>query len=286
LTAKSAIEIALYAGVIPAAVALAGCLLLGWLLGLNAARRYVPGAAFAIAVFTGFALLPGTTSFAPSQFWEWAPYLGLLAALVAGVTGTDGLHRFERWVSTLIVCALAAWLVVPSWEDLVPSRQSQGIALTLGMFSLAILLEPLAKRIRSDAFALWLLLPAATVSICVMAHVSETLGILAALPAGALAGCFVAALTSKASSDASSLALPYAAVIGTYAYAGYVYPTPPPWPLLLAPAAPLALWLTLIGPLARYTGTRAGLQAVCVALPLAVIAAFFLLGGDAGEAEG
>ena len=98
--------------------------------------------------------------------------------------------------------------------------------------------------------------------------------VLGALPAGALAGCGVAALFLRETPDWRSLVLPYAFVAMGYAYTGAVYPTEPQWLLLLVPAAPLALWFCSVGPLARLTGVRATLvQAAFVIVPLIIIAA-------------
>ena len=226
----------------------------------------------------GFALLPSSKSLLPTQFWDWAPYLGLLAALVAGLASADGVLRGERWLSMLLVSALTAWLIVPTWDELTPSRPIQIALLAAGMFVLAISLEPLAKRIHHCAYAFWLMLSAATVSLIVMAEVSETLGTLAALPAGALTGCGLAAFIPKDSPGTNNLSLPYAIVVGTYAYAGFIYPSPPLALILCVPLVPLALWLATCGPLAHLTGVRAlAAQAACIVLPLAVIAAVVLL---------
>lgn len=276
----------LYAGLIPAAVALASCFALTWALPDNAARRYVPGAPFALAVFAGFALLPGTDSLVPTQFWDWAPYLGLLAALVAGVTSADGALRVRRWLCTLLVCVLAALLIVPTWDELAPPRPLQIAALATSMFAAAKLLETLPPRFAGRAFPFWLMVSAAAVSILLMADVSETFGTLAAMPVGALAGCSIATLLVKDVPEMRSLTLPYALVVGTYAYVGYVYPSPPLTPLLAVPAVPLALWICAVGPLSRLAGWRAIVaQAVCVLLPLSLIAVFMLLHEGSGGTE-
>jgi hypothetical protein len=50
---------------------------------------------------------------------------------------------------------------------------------------------------------------------------------------------------------------------------------------MLAPLAPLALWLCAYGPLARLAGLKAAaVQIAVVLLPLAILVAWTLLGGE------
>jgi hypothetical protein len=172
---------------------------------------------------------------------------------------------------------------VPGWERLTEVQTPHVAALAAGIFLLAVLLEPLADRIAGRSFPFWLMLAAAATSIAIMSEWSEVIGRSAALPAGALAGCGVAGLLSKSGPSLRPLALPYAVMVGCYAYVGYVYPQPPLTPIAVLPFAPVALWICTRGPLGRLTGSRAAVaQCACVLIPLVVIAAI-LFARSAGE---
>jgi hypothetical protein len=275
---RTAIEIGIYSGLIPAAAALVLCSLLGRLLPDGIAARYRLAAAFALAVFVGFAAGPQRKSFIPEEFWDWVPYLGVLAAIVAGAARANRISHIARWVMIAVVAALAAWLVVPTWEDLAPPRPVHLAAVAVGIAALALLLEPLSKRLPGRAFPWWLMVTAGACALLILAEVSETFGRLAALPASALVGCLLAAWLTTAAADWGSLALPYAVVVGGYTYTSAIYPSPPLVPLVFAPFAPLGLWICTCGPLGRLTGVRAAAaQAVCVILPLATITALLLV---------
>jgi hypothetical protein len=274
LNANTAIEIALRGGVIPALAALALFILIGWLWPSEIARRYRASLAFALGAYIGYVLLPSTKSLAPQQVYEWIPLLGVFAALVSGLIRADGVSRAERWTTIYIFAPIAAWLIVPRWPEMSPPWPIQWAALSLGIVMLTALLQPLSYGLAGRAFPWLLMLPAATISIVIQDRAGEAYGVPALVWAGALAGCGVAAFFARQAIDWRGLVLPYAVVIGGYAYVGSVYPTEPLWLLALAPPAPLTLWICTLPPLARLTGARAvALQAVCVAVPLAIVAA-------------
>jgi hypothetical protein len=284
LNATTAIEIAVYGGVIPAVAAMAAFFAIGRLWPGHAAGRYQVGLSFALAVYVGFVSLRSTKTLLPSQFWQWIPILGLFAAFVTGLTRASGVLRSERWLAVYVFAVVSAWLLVPHWPELMPAWPVQVAMVATSFIALAALLMPLVERLPGRAFPFWLMFAAATTSCLVMAEVSETFGELAALPAGALAGCGLAALMRRDDEiDWRGIALPYAVVVGGWAYVGAIYPTTPIWPLIAAPAAPLALWLCVSRPVARLRGA-AGLavQAACVLIPLLIVAVLLLAGSSGG----
>jgi hypothetical protein len=283
LDTKSAIEIALRGGVVPALAGLAIFIAIGWVWPSDVARRYRCGVAFALGAFIGFVLLPSTKTLVPSQFYEWVLYLAILAALVSGLTRAEGVTRGERWTAVYVFAPIAAWMIVPKWPELFPPWQLQWAGMSLAIMLLTALLHPLPQLLPGRAFPWWLMLAAATTSILIF---GESFIMLTALPAGALAGCGIAALFVREPPDWRSLVLPCALVIAGYAYTGAVYPSEPRWLMLLVPVAPLALWICCVGPLARLTGVRAVVvQAACVIVPLLIIAAL-LLANTSDAADG
>lgn len=86
-----------------------------------AARRAPRGASGAVAVVVGFLTgywLLGLGPLAPTRDREWLPYAAPLALLPAA------LLRHPRWrvLAWCAVVGVAAWLLVPTWAHLEPSR--------------------------------------------------------------------------------------------------------------------------------------------------------------------
>lgn len=274
---------ALFSAVLPAVAAFVLYFAVGWLLPDAAARRYRLPGAVALAVFLAMAVSPATKSLWPAQFWDWIPYLGLLAAFACGLTHAAGVTVGERWLAIAHLTALTAWKIVPEWDDLAATRTLQIVAVAVGIGVLTILIEPLATKPGGRAFPVWLIMAAGASALLILIEVSETFGRLAALPASAFGGCALASWLAPRDADWRTTGLPYAVLVGGYAFVGFVYPAAPLTPLLLVPFAPLALWLCTRGPLARLTGIRALLaQAACVLAPL-VVAAVLLLLRSAGD---
>jgi hypothetical protein len=237
-----------------------------------------------LSVLIGFVVWHDVKALALMQFWDWLPYLGLLAAFVTGLTRAGGVGSGERWFAIYLFAMLAAWLTVPHWPEFEPAWPVQVALFAITIVTVAALLSPLPARLPDRALPVWLMLTAAVLSVLLTAEVSLSFGKLAALPAGALAGCAVAASVMPGVTRWGGLALPYATLVGGYAYAGAVYPTTPIWLLLTVPMAPLALWLVATGPIARFAGWKSWLfQAVCVIVPLAILAAMLLIRGGGGD---
>jgi hypothetical protein len=284
LNSKTAIELVVYGGLIPAIGALVVFGAIRWTWPQDAARRYASSLAFAAGVFAGFVSLQANKTLVPTQFWEWLPYLGLLSAFVAGLTRAAGIFRGERWFALYLFAILAAWLTVPRWPELYPTWPAQVALFGTTVVVVAALLERLSARLPAGALPLWLTVAAAVSSVLIMAEVSVTFAQLAALPAGALAGSTIMAALRADADHWQGLALPYATLVGGYAYVAAIYPTSPLWPLAAAPLAPLALWLTALGPLARLGGWKAWLaQGVCLVVPLTLLTAMLLSGGAGGD---
>jgi hypothetical protein len=286
LTAKTVIEIVLRAGVVPALAAFVLFVLIGWLWPSDVARRYRCGVSFAVGTFIGFVLLPSTTTLAPGQFYEWVLYLGVFAAFLSGLTRADGVTRGERWSAVYVFAHIAAWIIVPQGFQHVPAWPIQFAGISLAIMLLTALVHPFPQLLPGRAFPWWMLFAMATTSVLLFDQ-SETFGVMAALPTGALAGCAIAAMVAKETPDWRSAVLPFVVFLVGYAYTGAVYPTEPKWLMLLLPLAPLALWICTIGPLARLTGLRAvTLQAACVIVPLVLVAALLQAKANGGAADG
>jgi hypothetical protein len=268
----------------------------GWLLGAvlprELAPRYRLGVALAIGFIVGNWLLPDSPQFVPTRHWHWLPYLAAGAAAIGGLTLGGGVTWPERIVAYALLALVAAWLLVPTWEELQPPRPYL-IGLLAAYFAvLAALLAMLPARLQGATVAAPLTASATGVALLVTAEVSMLYGQLVAVAVAALAGCTVATLRTRSVSEHTlapsasegsplpplatslrGLAPVYAVLVGGLAFVGAIEPTPPLWHIMLAPAAPLALWLFAAGPLGRLPGkwaTAAQIAAVLVPLALAL----------------
>ena len=243
-----------------------------------AALRGSAALAFAVAFWLGHALLAwlqSRTDFAPTQYWQWIPYVTLLAAAAAALIAAVQMPLLSRWRVLAVTSVLSAWLIVPTWPDLEPPRAVTVPLLSMYFFLLATILEPLANRLPSAVLAAHLALSACCSAALIAALVSLTFGESAIIGAGALIGCAIAAWLFPDVAVARALALVYAVNIGGWAFSGAIYPRPPLFALLVTPLAPLALWICAVGPLARKRGiTAIAIQSAAVLIVLALAAGY------------
>lgn len=268
-----------------AAVAVAVFFGLRRLLAEETAARYSSAAALAAAFCAGYALPIASAPWVPKRHWHWFPWLVLLAAAIGPISLASGLRRAERWLLNLGVAFVAAWVLVPLWSHLHPAR-SVWIPLLAGyLFLLAILLEPLLDRFSTVMLPAYLTMSAACLALLLAALLSIVYGQVAGIAVAALAGRTAAAYFERGPTSLRGLGLAYAVLFGGWAFVGCVEQQEPlHLLLLLVPAAPLALWCCVYGPLSRLRGFAAvGIQTALVILVLVIVAA--LLARERGESD-
>jgi hypothetical protein len=270
------ILLALRAIAAPAAVAaVLGVILLRALPPRLAERLALP-IALAAGFCAGYWLLGEWTALVPQKHRQWLPWL----AILAGTAGRSTASSYVSWVSWAVLAALGAWVLVPTWETLWPPRLV-AIPLLAGYILLLIgLLATLPDRLLGRLFGFLLTAAAVTVGLQIAIGVSAKIGLVALAAAAALGGCAVSAClprretkTGESSRDAASRSvIPiFAVLIGGLAFVGTIEPQEPLPIILLAPAAPLALWLFAAGPLAKMEGWKAiAGQSVAVLLLLGI----------------
>lgn len=180
----------------------------------TAASRYEWSLAFAVGVLVGWVALPTTRVLVPMQSWDRIPFLGLLAASLAGLVRADGVLRGERWAANYCVAMLAAWLLVPDWPELTPVWPIQFAVLAAAILTVTVLLTALPATRCDAAFPMWLAAAAAATCVCATVQAGETIGPAAATPAGALVGCAITAAVGRGSVDWRGIVLPYVVVVG------------------------------------------------------------------------
>jgi hypothetical protein len=254
---------------VPATVSFSVALLCHRILPRTVARRWMLPAALSVGFAIGYVVLPEWAEIVPARHWQWIPYLGVATALAGAVGRARGIWFPERWLIHGLVAAAAALLLVPDWPELDPPRV-QLVPIVAGwLFLLFMALPPLAERIASVWLLAHLCAAAVVTALAIAAFVSLKYAQLAGLAAASLVGCSAAALFLRQHAEPRSVMPVFAVLVGGSAFTGYIDPQPPLTGLLLLPAAPLALWLTVMLPGSKSPGAIgyfAQLAATAVAL--------------------
>jgi hypothetical protein len=278
-----------------AAAALAAAWLLGRLLPPAAAARYALATAAATGFFAGYALLPDWAALVPARHWQWLPYLGIAAAALGAVGSASGVQFWERWLLYALLAVVAAWQLVPTWATLEPARPVAIPLLAAYLFLLMALLAALPERLLGKQFVASATAATIGVALLLAIGVSAKFGAVAAVAAAAHSGAWAASrfTAQQSPSPVAPIAAAARGVIpvfvilaGGLAFVGAIEPSPKLYPLFLAPAAPLVLWLFAAGPLARLSGWSAiAAQSTAVLTVLIVALAWVALSG-AGDGWG
>jgi len=265
----------IYGGAAAAGTALVLALACRFLLPLDAARRHALAIGVAGGFFVGYVLLDDWAPLLPKKYWQWLPYLALIAAAIG--PATQRLHVVEQWILQLCLYAIAALALTPTWESLAPPRTTWIPLLTAGMLVLGGLLMPLANRVPSFFLAAIMAL-SGIVGVAMIAGESsfqdaEVTNLAAAtFCASALVCLFDRGLNVGAVVPA------FVVLVGGSVFTAHVYPDPPMRPLLLFPCAPLALWVGQIKPIARMRAwKKIAIQIIAVAAVLATGVALLMI---------
>lgn len=200
--------------------------------------------AFALAFFVGYALMPDG-SMKPARHWHWLAYAGLLAGFLAALS--THLSGVIRGVALVCFAGIAAWLLVPTWDSLVPPRQLMIPCFAAYLLLLAVTTE---RGCSAGPGPLSIALLGAAAAVCAAAiakEISLTYGQLATVAASALAGLWLYRIWIPTEKEAESalesqgLGLVYATLVGGAAFVGTIEPEPPMYGLLLLPGATIGL---------------------------------------------
>lgn len=260
--------------VLPAVVAV----VVGWaadrLLSEEISARYRGAAAVALGGAAGYLVLPLDVPVWPDQYWQWLSYLGVVAMGVGAIAQVPGVAPLERRLLYLLLGAIAAGLIVPTWSDLEPHRSAYVLGLTGYVLALCVLLEPLTTRFTDRFVAAQLGLAAWATVIAVAVFVSMKFGQVGTTTAAALLGYWGLDWIQAREGSVRGLIAVYAVTVGGLAFVGYINPLPTLPAMLLLPVAPLALWICRLAPLRRLSVITAG--AVGTLAVLAALIGIFL----------
>jgi hypothetical protein len=245
---NAAIELGAVSAVAAAAAALVAALVWRKLIPAAWSEHSALALGVALGFFAGYWLLPDWAPLWPGRpTWQWLPYLALAAALPGAVPGKANWP--VRWPAFAAVAALAAWLLVPTWNNLYPPRLvSIGLlAVYLVVFYAAI--DALPDRVLGRWFAGSLTASAFVLAVVLLVFgASAKIAQVGAAAAFALAGGFAATIFAGLNSPQATRGhIPvYVILAGGFAYVGAIEPTTPRYAILLVPLVPLVWWLMAI----------------------------------------
>ena len=233
-------------------------------------RRYAAALAYVGGFVCGYALLE-PHSWRPTTYWHWLPWLGGVAALVGPVGLASGVHFVERWALIAVMSLAAAWLLVPTWADLRPSRGALGLAFAGIVFFVTLLLGRLVPRVSGGLLCASVGLSSLCGTALIAAFVSLRFGLLTAAATAAWAGASVAVLRDRTKTSLRGLLPVHAVIFGGLLLAAQVNVALPRLCFVLIAAAPLMLWPFELRPLAKLRGKSAILvRLAAVSVPLTI----------------
>jgi hypothetical protein len=230
-------------------------------------------AAFVVAYCLGHALAMGSTwSFVPDRSWHWMFYLVPLAGVAGVISSSPKASWFNRCFLVATLAVLAGGLLSAR-----PSLWAPRPVIVLLIFAyivaLWLSLEPLSKRVTPGTLAAGCALVAAAAAAMIAEQASLTDGKILMGAAGGFAAVALAATLLKNAEQAVGMSVPFAITLGGWAWVEALFEARL-WPLLIIPLAPLAMWLTQVGPL------KPSRQLVTTIMSLAcVLAAVVVAGG-------
>jgi len=211
-------------------------------------------AAVGLGFCAGFFVIYDWADAIPSRHSHWMLQVAITAAIVGPIIAAPGVAAWERFLGAIAVATAAAFALVPTWEDLSPTRMVWVPVLAGYLAVLAVFIEPLASRLSPRVVLLSMFASAFTLAGLVTAIWSVTLGKLTVLPALAMLGVGLVTWFAPAANGMRGAALAYGLLVGGAGFLACVDPpppSPPVWELLAIPVAPIVLWLCAKGPLSR-----------------------------------
>lgn len=130
-------------------------------------RRQSAGFALGAAFFLGVRLIE-LSDWLPTQPWMWFPYAVLVAALCGPLSVAPGVSWFERFVLYAVLSTIAAWMLVPTWSSLEPSRWVWWVGTAATMTVVGLGIELIASREKGTRLSLLMFAVVTIASVLVM----------------------------------------------------------------------------------------------------------------------
>lgn len=261
----------LYGILAPAALAGALFVLLGRGLPSDIAKRFAATAGLAAGFCLGYGLLE-LGPWIPETHWHWLP-AAVVATLAAGpVARAGGVSWLERSLLYVLLAAVTGWFLIPTWNDLEPSRTTLLAGWCGYVVLVSLLLEALCSRATGGGLPLVLILTLLAAAVVLALSGSLRFAQIAGAGMGAMLGIGVTLVWSGTKDGLRGGMLAFTVFAAGALLIGRLNSfSDVPWAsYLLVPVAPLALWLSVTGPLGKVTGWKRWLLQIGLAmLPLA-----------------
>ncbi|MFI4875018.1 MAG: hypothetical protein ACIALR_06765 [Blastopirellula sp. JB062] len=259
----------------PAMVAAAVYWIAQRFLPLEARERWPANLAIGAGFLTGYALLR-YAPWQPTSHWHWAPYALTLSILLGSAASAKEISLLERILLYATAAWVAAWFLVPTYDDLDPSRAAHLIGWPLYLLLIALPLDAVTRRMNGPLLpavvTLSLAVGMAIVFLSGNAKLTQILG----FGLAALLGVTLSSFLSKEKPALLGAALPITFLSGSYLLVARVqsFSDVPMLCYALPPLAPLLLAVGLWSPLAE----RKGVSGMALRLLLPAIVCLVALG--------
>ena len=202
--------------------------------------RFFLSVAMSFAFFVGMSWLLGEVALSdPSKtkFWHWLAPVSVVAAFITSpLTMAKSAWRYAAW---LTIGLAVAYLLVPTWESLVPPRNVYIPVFGVFVAGLIASYEFVSGITSPREQVVMLFATSVGVAVSCAAVVSLKFGLLAAYVALGFAGALVASFFVALDPLSIRGSMPTAAVlVASTAFFGFVYPENPIPELALLPWAP------------------------------------------------
>lgn len=194
----------------------------------------------------------------PDADWEFLPYALIGACAIGPAAVASGTTWFDRALLYAVSAAVLGWLIIPTWDDLEPSRQVYARVLVAYVVVVASCLEPAADKLPGPVAPAVMTFTCAGAAIVVALSDSARFGQIPGLAVGSFGGMTLAAcLDRKQNSLRGAAPLIAGLLTGMMVIAkAMTFSEIPLASYLLIPAAPLLMCFAAVGPLAKLTGFK------------------------------
>lgn len=232
--------------------------------------RWAGGLALASALCLTQAGFVGWPALPPTESWQWAAWLALLAAAWGVLDGVVRLPRLAGIAGAVALAVVAAWLSVPEFYPHV--RLGQGLVVGFAA-ALCLTIDVIGRRRPGAAIPAALLVVAGAAAVVIVASSNAKMSQLVGAVAAGLGAAVVAAWWKPRLSLAGGAATVFGTVLPVLLFNAHAsdYGDVPPAAFLLVAGAPLALWLAELPVVQRLRPWQAAVvRVVLVSVPIGI----------------
>jgi hypothetical protein len=272
-----------YGGVMPVIVTAVVVLIVRQCFGSDDRDRHSASVATVVGFLVGYGML-SLAPWSPTAHWHWLPYAVVLAAIVGPVTCVEGVTFVERQMLYVLVALIVGYVLVPEWEDLVPSRNVHLALFVIYVVVLSGLLKPLTKRLVGPLLPVifWATFTAAAIVLALSGNLRFAQ--IAIAMAGALFGIVLVAFVRRDENHLMGISLLFSIASVGSLLIGHAnsFSEVPFASYLMIPAAPLFAWFGFVGPFAQLSGIKRVFAIATVPVTLLAVAVLMAVIADLG----